>query len=141
MRCPILLVEDSEDDRDLFLRAVERSGWDLEVHWARSAEEALASLQAERFPGLRLMVVDLRLPSLSGMEFIGALASQPSTRSVPKVVFSTSGLESDIRAALEAGAQGFVQKPLDLQAHTQAVRTMLDFWIGLHRMPASQGKP
>lgn len=137
----ILLVEDSHDDRDLFLRAVERSGWDMDVRWVRSAEEALHLLQAGALSGLRLMVVDLRLPSLSGVELLQEASALQGSRWVPKVIFTTSGLDSDVQAALACGAQGFVQKPLDLRSHAQAVKTMLDFWIGQHRMPSSQGKP
>lgn len=133
----LLVVDDSPDDLHLFKRAVERSGCAVEVCCALGTAEGLAILDGTSDADFYLVVLDLRMPGVDGIEFLEELRKRPKLKWLPKVVFSTSSLDTDICAALEAGAQAYVQKPLDLSTHDAAVRAILDFWINHHRAPPS----
>ncbi len=136
MRQRLLLVDDNPDDILLFRRAVDRMGIDVELVSAGSGKEALAILESREPAAFSLLVLDLRMPGMSGLELLKHLGELDQHRHLPRVVFSTSGLQDDIASVWRAGAAGYVQKPLDLRAHDAAVGAMLDFWIRHNRLPS-----
>jgi DNA-binding response OmpR family regulator len=96
----------------------------VNLHFARDGEEALAML-ANPDLTLDLVILDLNIPKISGF----AVLERRRTKEPPVVVFSSSWREADARKALSLGACDYVEKPLDIQAHAEAVCGMIDKWV------------
>ena len=134
----ILLVEDNPDDEALTLRAFKKSGIRNEVVVAREGAEALAYL----FPGddgdgegaLRpaLILLDLNLPKVGGLEVLRRIQADERTRLIPVVVLTSSKLEEDILASYRHGANAYVRKPVDFTEFAEAIRSLGVFWLRLN---------
>ena len=106
----VLLVEDNEMNRDMLSRRLVRKGYDVVV--AVDGAEGVAKTRSER-PALVLM--DIRLPNVDGLEAIRQLRADPETREIPILVLTAHALEGDDRRALEAGADDYDTKPVELR--------------------------
>jgi hypothetical protein len=128
---PILHVEDDPIDVGNLKRAFSRCAIANPVHTARDGAEALALLRsagvAQRVrPGIILL--DLAMPVLGGLEFLRQVKSEPALRSIPVVVLSASRHDRDLRAAYELGAAGYVVKPVDFDGFVRAISTVERYW-------------
>jgi two-component system response regulator len=132
---PVLLVEDNVDDERLTLRAGKKMGVDSFIV-ARTGDEALREL-IEQGDGraLGLVLLDLKLPKVSGLEVLERLREHAGTRTVPVVVFTSSDEEGDILRSYELGANSFVRKPVDYDHFMEAIQGVLSYWLGLNRTP------
>jgi two-component system, response regulator len=130
----ILLVEDSADDEELVKLALQQAGFANQVRVARDGEQALDAL-AELPAGVRLVVLDLKLPKLNGFELLRQIRANPATAQLPVVVFTSSDAPEDIRRAYEAGANAYVCKPVEFDHYAEVVRQIGSFWINLNRKP------
>jgi CheY-like chemotaxis protein len=132
---PILLVEDSPTDAKLFERAVKRSGIERHVHWLRDGLEAIEYLTgAEQSSDLGhplpiVIVLDLKMPKVSGLELLGWLSLHTEFRSIPTLVLSGSDLEEDKVRAHNLGASSFTVKPIDFKDLDDFVKIIQDYWI------------
>ena len=130
----ILLVEDNPDDEELTLRALKRNRIANHVEVARDGAEALDVLfrqaDEERLPSLVLL--DLQLPKLDGLEVLRRLRADPRTAAARVVVFTTSREERDVVASYHLGANSFIRKPLDFNAFTEAVQRLGMYWLLLN---------
>jgi two-component system, response regulator len=130
----ILLVEDNPDDEALTLRALKKNHILNEVHVARDGVEALEFLFADgakaTLPGLILL--DLKLPKVDGLEVLRRIRADPRTRIVPVVVLTTSSLDEDVLASYREGANGYVRKPVKFSDFADAVCTLGIFWLQLN---------
>ena len=138
----ILLVEDSSDDIELTLRAFRRFDGELEVCVVKDGEEALEYLFCEgqyagRDPSLRplLVLLDLNLPKLSGIEVLERLRRHESTRLLPVVVLTTSSEPADLERCYEQGANSYVRKPVDYKDFEEMVKQLGGYWLGLNLRP------
>jgi two-component system response regulator len=137
----ILLVEDNPDDVELTLRVLNTHHIANEVLVARDGVEALEILYgtpghpAGRMPSVVLL--DLKLPKLDGLEVLRRIRSEPATARLPVVVMTTSREERDIVSSYELGANSYVQKPVGFEAFAEAVRFLGLYWLLLN-VPASQ---
>lgn len=134
----ILLVEDSPADAKLFGLALEENGSTSQVWRAEDGVEALARLDAVAsgdLPRPDLVVLDLNIPRVGGLDVLRRIRSDPQLRTVPVVVFSTSRSDVDVSAAYACGASSYVVKPLDLHRFMAVVRAMEDYWTGVVRLP------
>ena len=132
----MLLVEDSPADRDLTLRALKVLNLGSAVHVARDGEEALdylLSRGAHELP--RVVVLDLKLPGLDGIELLRRLREHPVTRSLPVVVLTSSREERDLAECYRLGVNSFVVKPVEFEPYTEAVRQLGRYWLQLNRGP------
>lgn len=132
----VLLVEDSEDDALLIRRAFRIGAPDLDLEILRDGTSALDRLEgavAEELP--RLVLLDLRMPGISGFEVLRRIRENPRTRFMPVVILSNSALEADRELAFDQGANSYLQKPLDEASLTQIVRYVDRYWVPLHRQP------
>jgi CheY-like chemotaxis protein len=111
----VLIIDDDEDIRDIIAMALGRRGW--QVATASNGHEALAILQHREPPALILL--DLRMPGMSGGELMDALRAQPSLLDVPMVVMSGDGSARGVARSL--GARQFIAKPMELSELTDAV--------------------
>jgi CheY-like chemotaxis protein len=130
----ILLVEDSEDDIELTLRALRRSGIQSRVEVARDGVAALDYLQRGT-PLPSVVLLDLNLPRLSGLEVLERLRAHPRTRLVPVVILTSSRDEADVARGYALGANSYVRKPVDYDAFMDAARQLGQYWLQLNEAP------
>lgn len=130
----VLLVEDNADDELLALEALALHGLSPDrVKVARDGQEAVDFLLgaesdvAEPLP--RLILLDLKLPKLSGLEVLQRIRSNARTRFIPVVVFTSSRMESDIRDVYGRGANSYICKPIDFGAYSEAVGVLETYWL------------
>ena len=133
----ILLVEDNPDDELLTIRALKKTKIVNEIVVARDGEEALEVLFSESEGGaLPVMVLlDLKMPKLSGLEVLGAIRSNSRTKSLPVVVFTSSNEEKDIVESYKLGVNSYVRKPVDFSQFLEAVERIGLYWMVLNESP------
>ena len=136
----ILLVEDNPDDVALTVRAMERNKIANTVVVARDGAEALDWLfgtgqYAERDTSIQpqLVMLDLHLPKVDGIEVLQRIRADERTRHLPVVILTTSSEQRDILASYDRGANSYIQKPVDFQAFNEAVRQLGNYWLILNR--------
>ena len=142
----ILLVEDNPDDEALTLRALSRSGMGERVKVVRDGAEALDFLfgtgqydgrDVSRLP--TLILLDLKLPRIDGLEVLRRIRSDPRTELACVVVFTSSGEERDILHAYQHHANSFVRKPVAFESFSQAVEQLARYWLTLNEPDRSLG--
>lgn len=135
---PILLVEDNPMDVDLTLRAFARRHLTNPIEVARDGEEAVAWIprwEAGEVPPL-VILLDLKLPKLGGLEVLRRLKASERARTIPVVVLTTSTHEADIRSAYELGANSYIVKPVEFEKFTDVAAQIDLYWAVLNRQPA-----
>jgi CheY-like chemotaxis protein len=140
---PILLVEDNPMDLDLTLQALEGNGVANPIVACRDGEEALQYMQQHRSPGdLQVPIVvllDLRLPKVDGIEVLRQARSDPVWRQVPIVVMTTSRESRDIEAAYGLGVNSYIVKPVDFLTFTEVVKSIKVYWLLTNEPPFHGG--
>jgi CheY-like chemotaxis protein len=135
----ILLVEDSPDDVELTLRVLKTHNIANEVKVARDGVEALEFLfgTPDNPPGKlpSVVLLDLKLPKLDGLEVLRRIRAEPATARLPVVIMTTSREERDIVTSYELGANSYVQKPVGFEAFSEAVRFLGLYWLLLNVAP------
>lgn len=134
---PILLVEDNPMDVDLTLRALARRRLVNEVQVARDGEEALAWIPrweaGEPWPAVILL--DLKLPRVDGLEVLRQLKQHPTLRVIPVVVLTTSGEHGDVQSAYALGANSYIVKPVEFEKFMDVTATIDLYWLVVNRPP------
>lgn len=137
----ILLAEDDPADAELTLRALRRNNLANKVHWVKDGEEALDYMAcrgryAGRDPALpRLVMLDLKMPKVDGIEVLRSLKSDPATRAVPVVVMTSSSEERDVVASYELGVNSYIVKPVNFEAFLETVAKIGLYWVLTNRVP------
>ena len=134
----ILLVEDNADDVALTLRALRKEHMANQIHVVRDGEEALAFLFDSQKPNhvhLKLVLLDLKLPKVDGMEVLKAVKSDPRTRRIPVVVMTSSREESDLVRSYDLGVNSYLQKPVDFDQFRDVVKRMGFYWLLINQPP------
>jgi len=144
----LLLVEDNPDDIDLTLLCLKKNRIANEVTVARDGAEALDYLfcrgaysgrDPQDLPAVILL--DLNLPKLSGMEVLTQIRSDPRTQWLPVVIFTTSDEEKDLARSYSAGANSYIRKPVDLDRFNEAIHNLGLYWVLLNREPPPHAGP
>ena len=142
----ILLVEDNPDDVELTLEVFESINVANKIVVARNGIEALDYLFGEGIysaakPALpQLMLLDLKLPKVDGLEVLRRVHLAERTRRLPVVILTSSKEETDLTRSYDLGANSYVQKPVDFEQFTQAVRQLGLYWLLLNETPTSIDK-
>ncbi|HSJ47218.1 MAG TPA: response regulator [Gammaproteobacteria bacterium] len=138
----ILLIEDNPDDEALTLRALQKNNILNKVVVARDGAEALDYLfcrgsYAERDPLdlPELVLLDLKLPKVDGLEVLKQLRAAQETRRLPVVILTSSNEQRDIVAGYDLGANSYIRKPVDFTQFTEAVRQLGVYWLVLNVPP------
>ena len=137
----ILLVEDNALDAELTMRALQKGAIANQVLWLKDGQQALDYLfrrgdYEERDPGLpRLVLLDLKMPRVDGIEVLKAIKSDQDTRRIPVVVMTSSQEESDLARTYELGANSYVVKPVDFSAFADVARQAGYYWLAVNRVP------
>ena len=129
----LLVVEDNADDERLATRTFKQAGRSEEWRVAHDGEEALEMLKDSVAPALVLL--DLKLPRLSGVDVLTAIRDDERLGTIPVVVLTSSDERTDLAACYGLGCNAFVRKPVDYEEYTRDLRTTLDFWLNVNRTP------
>ena len=134
---PILLVEDNPMDVDLTLRAFKERKLSNPIEVARDGEEALAWIPRWEAGAPRPVVIllDVNMPKVGGLEVLRELKSHPVLRTIPVVMLTTSSMSQDVQTAYEYGANSYIVKPVDFDRFTEAVRQLGCYWLLLNQPP------
>jgi two-component system, response regulator len=138
----ILLVEDNPRDVDLTLRALKRHNLANRVVVARDGAEALALIFGDaegNVPSLptrpRLILLDLKLPKVDGMQVLRRIKADKQTRTIPVVVLTSSSQERDIVESYQLGVNSYIVKPVDFDKFLDCVRQLGIYWLLVNRSP------
>jgi len=138
----ILLVEDNDEDVELTLRALRKENLANRIHIARDGEEALEFLfrngmHAPRAldPLPKLVLLDLKLPKVDGMEVLKQIKSDPRTKAIPVVILTSSSEERDLVNGYHLGANSYIQKPVDFDQFREMVKSAGFYWLLVNRVP------
>jgi two-component system response regulator len=140
----ILLVEDNPDDEALTLRAFAKNNIGNRIVVVRDGAEALDWLfrrgtHAERDePDPQVVLLDLKLPKVDGLEVLRQLRANPKTKFLPVVIFTSSKEESDLLRGYELRANSYIRKPVDFARFVEYVREIGMYWLVLNEPPPGQ---
>ncbi len=138
----ILLVEDNPTDAELTTRALKRKNLANRLVWVKDGEEALDFIFAkgqfaERSPEdlPRLILLDLRMPKVDGLEVLKAIKADESTRKIPVVVLTSSQEDKDVVESYKLGVNSYVSKPVEFDEFLEAVSTLGLYWMLINKPP------
>ncbi len=126
----ILLIEDNSCDEELILRSFKKANLKNKVHIIRDGQAALDFLLSAESVSLKFIMLDLKLPKVSGLEILAELRKDDRLKKVPVVVLSSSAEDPDVLKSYELGANSFVTKPIDFTQFAEVI-TALGFYWGI----------
>ena len=141
----ILLVEDNVDDVELAVHALRGENLANDITVARDGEEALdfvfcrgahANRSFESPP--RVILLDLKLPKVDGLDVLRAIKTDPRTKAIPVVIMTSSREERDLVESYKLGVNAYVQKPVDFEQFRGVVKELGLFWLVINQAPPSQ---
>ena len=139
----ILLIEDNPEDVEITLRAFHKHHIANKIHVVRDGEEALECLfstgryvEGSPCQNTRLILLDLKLPKVDGLEILQKVKNDPRTRHIPVVVLTSSREEQDLAKSYNYGVNSYVVKPVDFAQFSDAVRQVGLYWMLLNHVPA-----
>lgn len=139
---PILLIEDNPDDVELTLRAFKKNNivdQVLVIHDGAEALDYLYGLGSYAGHGLnhmpRIILLDLKLPKLDGLELLRRIRAHERTQLLPIVVFTSSQEEKDLLDSYKFGANSFIRKPVDSEQFMQVIEQLGRYWLSLNQPP------
>jgi CheY-like chemotaxis protein len=141
-RVKILLVEDRLQDIEIARRALNKGKIKNELYLARDGEEALDFLLRQgKFsdpalsPRPGIILLDLNLPKVRGLEILKQIKNNPSLKSIPVIVLTVSSRQEDIQRSYELGANTYIQKPVEFDNFVRVVNAIHEYWIMIASLP------
>lgn len=137
----VLLVEDNGNDIELALEVLGDEGLSSDIFVVKDGQQALDFLQcsgihAGRAPGNPILVMlDLKLPRISGLEVLRRVKSDPNLRDIPVVMLTSSREECDLQASYQLGVNAYVVKPVDFLQYSTALKSIGSFWTTTNQPP------
>ena len=138
----ILLVEDNPDDIDLALHALRRNNLANAVHVVRDGEEALdfvfcrGAYGSRRFDEVpKVVLLDLKLPKVDGLEVLRAIKKDDRTKALPVVVMTSSKEQRDMVEGYQLGVNSYIQKPVDFDAFRDLIKQLGFYWLVVNQSP------
>jgi two-component system response regulator len=139
----ILLVEDNPEDVEITLRAFQKYKLSNKIHVVQDGEEALECIFCTgRYAGRsvgsdpRLILLDLKLPKVDGIEILQRCKSDPRTKRIPIVILTSSREERDLVNSYNLGVNSYVVKPVNFSQFTEAVRQLGLYWMVMNQLPS-----
>jgi len=129
----VLIVEDNSNDEMLALRALKQSSVPCTIEVARDGLQAVEFLFDLEKPIPDLVLLDLKLPKIRGLEVLKRIREDERTRRVPVVLFTSSNQPSDIFSCIDAGANSYVRKPVDFVEYLECMAKVADYWLNFHQ--------
>lgn len=138
----ILLIEDNPRDAELTLRSLKRRHLANHVEWLKDGAAALEHLfgagAAQRVADPKVILLDLKLPKVDGLEVLRRLKGDPRTKSIPVVVLTSSREERDVVESYQLGANSYIVKPVDFENFSEAVTQLGLYWLLLNQSPPGE---
>lgn len=140
----ILLVEDNQDDIDLALHALRQGKLANSIFVVRDGEEALEFLfcrgpfserNIDRPP--KLVLLDLKLPKVDGLQVLKAVKGDPRTKTIPIVIMTSSKEERDMVESYNSGVNSYIQKPVDFEQFRNTIKTLGMYWMVVNQPPVN----
>jgi len=131
----ILLVEDDPDHELLTIRALKKSNIANEVHVARDGEEAIKLLFGESRIRPQVILLDLKLPKVDGLEVLRRIRESDTTRMLPVVILTSSDEERDVVRSYQLGVNSYIRKPVSFTDFAEATRQLGMYWLVLNACP------
>jgi len=138
----ILLVEDNSKDAEMTRRALRKHNLSNRVHWVKDGEEALdyvfcrgAYAQREPLRPPRLILLDIKMPKVDGIEVLRQIKTDARTRTVPVVVMTSSNEERDVVESYRLGVNSYIVKPVEFAAFLEVVAKVGLYWVLTNRVP------
>ena len=142
---PILLVEDSPEDREATIRALKRAGVANPIYCCASGDEALDYLlQRDKYadpapaPRPNLILLDLNMPGTDGREVLAEIKKSDTLRSIPVIILTTSTDIRDVTSCYQMGANSYVKKPVDLEGFMLSIQRLKDYWFEVVVLPKAE---
>jgi two-component system response regulator len=144
----ILLVEDNQDDLDLAMHALRQGKLANSIFVVRDGEEALDFLFCRgQFSDRtfdhppKLVLLDLKLPKIDGLQVLKATKSDPQTKSIPIVIMTSSKEERDMIEGYNSGVNSYIQKPVDFDQFRTTVKALGMYWLVVNQAPVNYAEP
>ena len=137
MASRILHVEDSPDDVVLVALAFRKAGLPVQIDVAPDGDQAIAALQSGASPRPACVLLDIKLPSKTGLEVLSWIRSQPGLKRLPVLMLTSSQLPKDINAAYDLGANSYLVKPPSLELLVSLARTISHYWLEINVAPVA----
>lgn len=141
-RVEVLLVEDTPEDAELTIRTLKHHGLANNMVWVKDGVAALdflfgtgAYAGRDKVSVPRVILLDLHLPKLSGLEVLRRLKADPLTQQIPVVVLTSSTEDSDMRTCYGLGVNSFVSKPVEFEAFMKVVGKLGFYWLLVNKLP------
>ncbi len=142
----ILLIEDNSDDEILTMRALDAAAIKADIDVVHDGAEALDYLlgrgpcrDRDRHVLPQLILLDLKLPKIDGLQVVRQVKETEATRLIPIVVLTTSDENTDICRSYQYGANSYVRKPVDFNRFQEAIRQISRYWLQLNEAPRARG--
>jgi CheY-like chemotaxis protein len=141
----LLLVEDSPEDLEMALRALRKANLANRIHVARDGVEALEFIFCEgphaarrMADAPRVILLDLKLPRIDGLEVLRRIKGDERTRTIPAVVLTSSKEQRDVVESYQLGVNSYIVKPVNFESFTEAVHQLGLYWLLLNQPPQSR---
>jgi CheY-like chemotaxis protein len=141
----VLLVDDDELDAELTIRALRKEGLANRIYWAKDGQEGLdfvyrqGSFKDRDGANPKLILLDIKMPKVDGIEVLRRLKSDPATRLIPIVIMTSSDRDRDVVESYRLGVNAYVVKPIDFENLSKAITHLGFFWMAVNRLPANPG--
>ncbi len=138
----VLLVEDNENDAEMTMRALKKANLLNKLYWVQDGVEALDFIRCkgpfesrDPQPRLKLILLDLKMPRLNGLDVLRELKSSEHTQSIPVVVMTSSDQDRDVAESYRLGVNGFVTKPVQFASFMESVSEIGMYWLMVNQAP------
>jgi CheY-like chemotaxis protein len=138
----VLMVEDSPNDAELIARALSKVNIANKIYWVKDGEEALEfifrtgryAVRDESVP-LKVMLLDLKLPKVNGLEVLAKIKADERTKTIPVVIVTSSQEDGDLKEAYKFGANSYIVKPIDASSFVKALSEAGLYWLAINKPP------
>jgi two-component system response regulator len=130
----ILLIEDNSDDESLTVRAMHK-GTSANIEVARDGQQALDYLLTDANDTPRLVLLDLKLPTIDGLEVLRRIRKHERTRLTPVVILTSGNAPNDVAAGYRYGANSYLRKPVDFDQFAEVIHQLSVYWLVLNEPP------
>ena len=135
-RVEILLAEDNAEDAEMTLRALRRNNLANKLRWVKDGAEALEYLFSEATRPPKLVLLDIKMPKVDGIEVLRRLKADPATQKIPVVVMTSSNEERDVVESYRLGVNSYIVKPVQFDSFMETVAKIGLYWVLTNRAPS-----